>query len=161
MLWNTLYLFDIDVRAILNESTASTSAYNTLLCPSGGNVINSNVIWMYPYHPHNMKIVKHLTCVWHWCVSHLTCVSCLNYCTTMLWFCPRKVRTRNLGTNFQNLSQHKRNVIRTYPYKHPLHTPYDGYETPSVCFSLMWEPSWMGIASTTAQAQCCFSPLGW
>ncbi len=123
--------------------------------------IDSILPLTYPYHPHNMKIVKHLTCVWHWCVSHLTCVSCLNYCTTMLWFCPRKVRTRNLGTNFQNLSQHKRNVIRTYPYKHPLHTPYDGYETPSVCFSLMWEPSWMGIASTTAQAQCCFLPLGW
>jgi hypothetical protein len=42
-----------------------------------------NVVRMHPYaHSLHMMVVKHLTCVWHWCGINLDWVYSLNHCTS-------------------------------------------------------------------------------
>jgi hypothetical protein len=72
-------------------------------------------------HPQHIKVVIHLICVWHWCVSHLELVYSFNVNTTTLWFAPRK--TPRILVNVQTLLADKNDssMVRTHPHAHPQH----------------------------------------
>jgi hypothetical protein len=96
-MWNTWYVFEIDVGSHLNGSIVSTT---TLCCGltlrrqtgfwatsksladgSSGNMVRTDTY----AHPQHMKDVKHIICVWDWCGSPIEWVYSLSN-RTMLWF---------------------------------------------------------------------------
>ena len=77
---NTTYMFDIDIKSILNGSMASINAlrYSTVYhlaagTPNSKGVFGiwadrsqGNVVRTHPYaYPQHMKVVKHFIYVWH------------------------------------------------------------------------------------------------
>jgi hypothetical protein len=163
--WNTAYVFYIDVWAILNGSTASSSStalhfsllitrqpeFKVISIDIFQNKRDNCFVRTDPYaHPQHMKIVKQLICVWHWYVSHLELVYSLNDNTTTLWFACRK--TPRILVNVQTLlllllaDKNGSSMVRTHPHAHPQHMKVVRHH---MCLVLMWEPFWMGIASRT------------
>ena len=121
----------IKVKAILNWSLASTMA---LCCdlPLGTKQFTRghiSKVWreraevmykiIYPHaHPHHIKVVKHLICVWYWCGSHLEWVVSLNY--GMAWFATTTTATGiTIGATKSLANKSSSNMIRTNPSEHP------------------------------------------
>ena len=110
-------------------------------CVTSKNLIKESdrkVVTTHPYaHPHNMKAVKDLVCVWHWCGNNLDWVYSLNHCSSLSFiaqsyqaFC---VTSNSLG------KESSCNAVRTNPYAHPHHMKMKAVINP-VC---VWH--WCGI----------------
>ena len=117
---------DIGVRSIWIGSTALITAFHHQLLPgsyypefyqNSKKLVNTSS----PYaHPQHIKLVKHLSYVWHWCEINLDWVYSLNHCIS-----PSYVLPGQYPEFYQNskslVNMSSRNVVRTHPYAHPQH----------------------------------------
>jgi hypothetical protein len=89
-----------------------------------------------------MKVVKHLACVWHRCGISFDWVYSLNHCTSPSFVAQELPRF--LGSNFPKLGQ--QGLLECcYNTSICTSTAYEGCQTPYMCLTLMWDPSWLGL----------------